>query len=152
MAENLQERKPSPSPTMKRDESSGSLSSNATSVGTACTTNTVEMQTLVKKTKSILLSGGLGTKRGSIQPVFIARVVGITPDSSTSYGLMKSITHQICLAYNVSTNIDDEISLEMFREALKFATAEKPLVIALAKVDSLLPGPMNSRISWLIDV
>ncbi|KAJ3297841.1 hypothetical protein HDU79_001958 [Rhizoclosmatium sp. JEL0117] len=152
MAENLQERKPSPSPTMKRDESSGSLSSNATSVGTACTTNTVEMQTLVKKTKSILLSGGLSAKRGSIQPVFIARIVGITPDSSTSYGLMKSITHQICLAYNVSTNIDDEISLEMFREALKFATAEKPLVIALAKVDSLVSGPMNSRISWLIDV
>ncbi|KAI9353664.1 hypothetical protein BDR26DRAFT_848984 [Obelidium mucronatum] len=105
---------------MKRNDSSTSLSSNATSVNTVCTANTIEMKALVQRHK-------LSTKNIqtiSMNPVIVSRIIGISPNSSSSHLLMKSIAHQICIAYNIPTNMNDDISLDMFREALKFATID----------------------------
>ncbi|KAI8612086.1 hypothetical protein BC830DRAFT_1231475 [Chytriomyces sp. MP71] len=98
-------------------------------------------------------SGFAGARTISfVQPVIIARIVGLSPDSRTAIGLMKSMTHQICMAYGIIANFHEEVTVDLFREAMKFATSDRPLIIALAKADILpLTGPFSRNISWLVD-
>ncbi|KAJ3099697.1 hypothetical protein HDU97_002866 [Phlyctochytrium planicorne] len=88
----------------------------------------------------------------SFRPIVIVRVAGLTPDSSSPATLMASLTRQICAAYSVAVDDNDEITVEVFREALHLASPERPLIIVIAKVERLpSDGPSVLRLSWLVD-
>ncbi|KAJ3125264.1 hypothetical protein HK100_010901 [Physocladia obscura] len=113
--------------------SSNSLNSNCTSAGGAFgTLDTVTMNCVI-----------------------VARVAGLTEDSSTSYNLMKSITDQICSAYSIKRSNSTEVLIGIFSEVLKVATAEKPLIIIVSKIENIFQhsttGSMYPNISWLLD-
>ncbi|KAJ3209721.1 hypothetical protein HDU67_005979 [Dinochytrium kinnereticum] len=113
------------------------------SIGASLSTPSLAMQANFRRRKSVA---------SIIRPVAIARIAGLTPESSSPAGLMSSLTRQICAAYNVAVDDNDEINVEVFREALRLASAERPLIIVIAKVDRLpCTGPTTLRLSWLID-
>ncbi|KAJ3103613.1 hypothetical protein HDU96_009201, partial [Phlyctochytrium bullatum] len=128
----------SPMPTQSEKIGSGAPSLSAHSLGTLASG---------KRRKSVSSAA-----RSSIRPVIVARVAGLTPTSSTAFALMSSITQQICAAYNVAVDDDDEINIDVFRESLRLATSERPLIIAVAKIDRLCDGQgVAPTLSWLTD-
>jgi len=85
-------------------------------------------------------------------PVIIIRFLGTTPDSSSIYPLIKSISHQISHIYEKPIeSIPIELSnlTNYFKKLLECATSEKPLFIFLDSLDSL--SAMNSAhsLSWM---
>lgn len=91
----------------------------------------------------------LGNK---ISPVIITRFLGTTPDSSSIYPLLKSLSHQI--SHNYEKSIDN-IPLELsnltnhFKKLLESASAEKPLFIFLDSLDQLSPINSAHSLSWM---
>jgi hypothetical protein len=88
-----------------------------------------------------------------IQPVLVARVIGLTPEASSMKLLIQSLSYQICTAYGVNIEDDTELNIELFRDSLHLASALRPLIIVLAKIDRLdCHGPMNQKLSMLLEV
>jgi hypothetical protein len=86
-----------------------------------------------------------------IRPVVVARIAGLTPDSSTHYLLMKSITKQIRAAFSKDCS-NDIYNIDLFRETVALATVERPIIIVIAKLDRLdNTDPTSPRIQWLLD-
>ncbi|KAI8616928.1 hypothetical protein BC830DRAFT_150978 [Chytriomyces sp. MP71] len=88
-----------------------------------------------------------------IEPVIVARVCGLTPQSSNSRLLINSITRQILIAFGKPVDRDETLDVESYRLALSLARHDRPLFIVLAKADRL--DQFNSvplKLSWLLDL
>ncbi|KAJ3249485.1 hypothetical protein HDU78_000011 [Chytriomyces hyalinus] len=87
-----------------------------------------------------------------VKPVLVARVCGLTPDSSNSRALVNSLAHQIFMAYDQPAERAEILSLESYRQAIRLARSEKPLIIILSKLDRLdLSCHSPLKLSWILD-
>ncbi|KAJ3227557.1 hypothetical protein HDU81_006576 [Chytriomyces hyalinus] len=87
-----------------------------------------------------------------VKPVLIARVCGLTPASSNSRALVNSLAHQIFMAYDQPVERDEILTLESYRQAIRLARSDKPLIIILSKLDRLdlfCHSPL--KLSWILD-
>ncbi|KAJ3225740.1 hypothetical protein HDU78_010570, partial [Chytriomyces hyalinus] len=88
-----------------------------------------------------------------VKPVLIARVCGLTPDSSNSRALVNSLVHQIFMAYDQPAERAEILSLESYRQAIRLARSEKPLIVILSKLDRLdLSCHSPLKLSWILDI
>ncbi|KAJ3239689.1 NACHT domain- and WD repeat-containing protein 1 [Chytriomyces hyalinus] len=126
-----------------------SLNSNATTLTTATSATSQRPRSAgssaAERSKSIPI----------VQPVIVARIAGLTPESSCVSSLIKSMTHQITAAFNIPSHaLGLHVTLDMFRAYLHLATSERPIVISLSKPEKLnrfLGAPKFSLLSWIVD-